>query len=430
MIKNKNQSGLIAIILKCWKKNTFFLLVLFLASCGNTYSPRNLKNKKYLYDGTNAVSLGNFTRTMYILAWEEEYSDTKDEGYSRIYNRSGQFIGEFPENFLTDVCLQGSGKLITGEILTLEYTGCYGNTTTVGDLSTYRSCYARCFRLLSPDYAPFGLTNNLKPAVPLRTVAVDPQYISLGEKIYLPRWDGYVLPNGKKHDGCFVADDTGGAIKGYRIDIEAGLGHLLYEMLRSDKLIRDNTSEEIMIYPEKCAKVDMTKSPVDGFWDYFDFEWNPSDNSANDDSSIWSDSPSGDCSGMYSVPVENNSSNQFVTWTCHDQEYAYCPPEGTLAYLCHKNSKIKEDSVDWTLSWDQLCLTHPIYSDLSEYSKIKQCDSPRIDGSENPNEDDNNSNKDVRRLLGCYISDSNSFVYFFLLLFLIFLVIKRSKISA
>jgi hypothetical protein len=51
------------------------------------------------------------------------------------------------------------------------------------------------------------------PVVPYRSVAVDPRVIPLGSRVYIPAYrnDG--------HGGWFIAQDTGGAIVGHRIDV-------------------------------------------------------------------------------------------------------------------------------------------------------------------------------------------------------------------
>ena len=51
------------------------------------------------------------------------------------------------------------------------------------------------------------------PLRPLQSIAVDPSVIPLGSRVYIPayRHDG--------HGGWFVAQDTGGAIVGHRIDV-------------------------------------------------------------------------------------------------------------------------------------------------------------------------------------------------------------------
>ena len=54
--------------------------------------------------------------------------------------------------------------------------------------------------------------------VAFRSVAVDPRLVPMGEPLYIPEFDGVVLPSGKVHDGCVRADDTGGNIKKKKMD--------------------------------------------------------------------------------------------------------------------------------------------------------------------------------------------------------------------
>ena len=51
-----------------------------------------------------------------------------------------------------------------------------------------------------------------------KSVAVDPRLIPIGEPLYIPEFDGMILPNGAVHDGCVRADDTGGGIKKRKTD--------------------------------------------------------------------------------------------------------------------------------------------------------------------------------------------------------------------
>ena len=48
---------------------------------------------------------------------------------------------------------------------------------------------------------------------------MDERVIPHGSVVYLPVFDGLKLPNGRAHDGCFVAGDVGSAIQGKHIDI-------------------------------------------------------------------------------------------------------------------------------------------------------------------------------------------------------------------
>lgn len=60
-----------------------------------------------------------------------------------------------------------------------------------------------------------GLTSSGKKAVAGLTIATDPRVIPTGTRVYVEGIDS----KGKKYSGVYVAQDTGGAIKGNKIDI-------------------------------------------------------------------------------------------------------------------------------------------------------------------------------------------------------------------
>ncbi|MDP3745708.1 MAG: 3D domain-containing protein [Phenylobacterium sp.] len=60
--------------------------------------------------------------------------------------------------------------------------------------------------------------------VAMRTVAIDRNLIPRRTKLYIKETVGLPMPDGSKHDGYWYASDTGGAIKGEKIDLYTGRG--------------------------------------------------------------------------------------------------------------------------------------------------------------------------------------------------------------
>ena len=60
--------------------------------------------------------------------------------------------------------------------------------------------------------------------IAMRTVAVDPRVIPRRTKLFIRETVGMRLADGTVHDGYWYASDTGGAIKGAKIDLYTGHG--------------------------------------------------------------------------------------------------------------------------------------------------------------------------------------------------------------
>jgi 3D (Asp-Asp-Asp) domain-containing protein len=60
--------------------------------------------------------------------------------------------------------------------------------------------------------------------VAMRTAAVDRTLIPKGSVLFIKETVGLLMPDGSRHDGYWYASDTGGAIKGQRIDLYTGQG--------------------------------------------------------------------------------------------------------------------------------------------------------------------------------------------------------------
>ena len=60
--------------------------------------------------------------------------------------------------------------------------------------------------------------------VTMRTLATDPRVIPRRTRVFIRETVGIRLPDGTVHDGYWYASDTGGAIRGQRVDLYTGHG--------------------------------------------------------------------------------------------------------------------------------------------------------------------------------------------------------------
>jgi 3D (Asp-Asp-Asp) domain-containing protein len=69
--------------------------------------------------------------------------------------------------------------------------------------------------------------------VAMRTAAVDKNLIPKGSILFIKETVGLRMPDGSVHDGYWYASDTGGAIKGQRIDLFTGFSAASMNPLRA-----------------------------------------------------------------------------------------------------------------------------------------------------------------------------------------------------
>lgn len=69
--------------------------------------------------------------------------------------------------------------------------------------------------------------------VAMRTAAVDKNLIPKGSVLFIKETVGLRMPDGSRHDGYWYASDTGGAIKGKRIDLFTGFNASSMNPLRA-----------------------------------------------------------------------------------------------------------------------------------------------------------------------------------------------------
>jgi 3D (Asp-Asp-Asp) domain-containing protein len=175
------------------------------------------RGKNKLCCGYPLVDDQQWALRFYWLSLENDYQDTQDTNVPRggacalpanrfveLYTKEGFFFGRVPEKYACSLRLEGSGLMGDGRVV--NYTG------------PCKFGYGTCFEQLDISEHPFGRGAGQRPLVPFKSVAVDPRVIAIGEPLYIPEFDGLVLPDGSIHDGCVRADDTGGGIKKRKMD--------------------------------------------------------------------------------------------------------------------------------------------------------------------------------------------------------------------
>jgi 3D (Asp-Asp-Asp) domain-containing protein len=173
---------------------------------------------------TEPKKLGPFEITFYYVIGEEEVAkktpandnhstdlaSIAETEVSTLYDSKCEPIAQVQPEFASALALQGTGKLRDGRVLNI-WGGC--------------ACpHTPCFQVTS---AQWGTAGSGKPLQPFRTVAVDPKVIKVGSWLYVPLLEGRTMPGrapwgGFVHDGCVVADDTGGGIDGHQLDLFVG----------------------------------------------------------------------------------------------------------------------------------------------------------------------------------------------------------------
>lgn len=127
-----------------------------------------------------------------------------DNSWVDLYTRDGFFLGRMTERFAWALRLEGSALMADGRVINYAGKCDYG--------------YGTCFEQLDIEEHPFGRGAGIRPLIPFKSVAIDPRLVPIGEPLYIPEFDGLVLPDGSIHDGCVRADDTGGGIKKRKMD--------------------------------------------------------------------------------------------------------------------------------------------------------------------------------------------------------------------
>jgi 3D (Asp-Asp-Asp) domain-containing protein len=148
------------------------------------------------------------------------YYDFPTEGSgdkkAKVFDAQCKPIASVTQAFHDQVCLQGSGRLMTGETISFAIRDC----TCAAECP--KSNQKICFEKLDAKAFPSGRGASGKAIRPLKSIAVDTEVIALGQVVFIPEYEGLSRPDGTKHDGCFVAEDRGSKVVGKHIDIFTG----------------------------------------------------------------------------------------------------------------------------------------------------------------------------------------------------------------
>lgn len=187
--------------------------------------------------------LGTFRNTYYDFPSEADF----DGEPVSLMNAACKPLVSVPRAFFESLCVQGSGTLRAGGTVSFAKRDC--------------SCAAECprtgqhicFDLLDKEQYPYGRGATGKGITPLLSVAVDSSVIPLGTSLYIPEYDGTPrdASGSTRHDGCFLAEDRGLAVKGQQIDVFTGYREIT---LLWNKLVPSNSGVTVVVDSPRCRR--------------------------------------------------------------------------------------------------------------------------------------------------------------------------------
>jgi 3D (Asp-Asp-Asp) domain-containing protein len=187
--------------------------------------------------------LGTFKNTYYDFPSESDFAGES----LNLMNGSCQSIASVPRTFYESVCVQGSGTLKAGGTVSFAKRDC------ACAAECPRTGQRICFDLLDKRQFPWGRGATGKGITPLVTVAVDSTIIPLGTPLYIPEYDGIVrdTSGATKHDGCFLAEDRGLAVKGQHVDVFTGYREITQLW---NRLVPSNRGVTVVVESPRCKR--------------------------------------------------------------------------------------------------------------------------------------------------------------------------------
>ena len=187
--------------------------------------------------------LGTFKNTYYDFPSESDFDGESLD----LMNGSCRAIASVPRTFYESVCVQGSGTLKAGGTVSFAKRDC------ACAAECPRTGQHICFDLLDKQQFPWGRGATGRGITPLVTVAVDSSIIALGTPLYIPEYDGVARDTSgtTKHDGCFLAEDRGLAVKGQHVDVFTG--HREITQLWN-RLVPSNRGVTVVVDSPRCKR--------------------------------------------------------------------------------------------------------------------------------------------------------------------------------
>ncbi len=153
--------------------------------------------------------VGEFDFSFY---WVSSHRDFSGPATTTLYTKQCRVLARVPKSFAARAVVEGTAQLADGRVI---------NTAGACDCG-FSPCFFRV-----PKRKQWGVGVANRPLAPFRSIAVDSKVVPIGTKLYIPALDGLRMPGrapwgGFVHDGCVIADDRGGAIRGNEIDFFAG----------------------------------------------------------------------------------------------------------------------------------------------------------------------------------------------------------------
>jgi 3D (Asp-Asp-Asp) domain-containing protein len=175
---------------------------------------------------------GRFLLTQYWIA--EERGRTSHEQAVRVYDPGGSTVTWACRSFVASLTLEGTGRTWDGRLLNWAS----------------RNRGRVCFTEVDTALYPYGVGVQGYALVPYRSLAVDPRFIPMGHVVELLELRGLQLPDGSRHDGCFVAVDTGSAIRGHHVDLFLP-SRAVYESLAMRRALPRQVT--VVVDSDRCA---------------------------------------------------------------------------------------------------------------------------------------------------------------------------------